>query len=333
MVAPCAWCFFQRGTSLTWSYQSLANVTHLEIDEHAQGQRLDNFLRTALKGVPKTRLYRLIRKGEVRVNKGRIKPEYKLQIGDVVRIPPVRMDESEVIHQVSSQLERVLQDAVLYEDEHLLIVNKPAGLAVHGGSGVKSGLIEALRVIRPEERSLELVHRLDRDTSGCVMIAKKRAMLKLLHQQLRQNLVDKRYWALVVGRWPKSRQEVRTGLLKHSLVSGERMVKSDPEGKASLTKYAVLKHFQGYTLVEAKPVTGRTHQIRVHCQYAGNPILGDTKYGVEDANKAFKNNGFGRLFLHAKSLSLNLPDRAKPLFVEAPLGAQLEGCLRRLEAV
>jgi len=284
------------------------SVQVLVVGEEAAGQRIDNYLLKLLKGVPKSRIYRLLRKGEVRVNKGRIKPEYKLMDGDSVRVPPIRVAERTAPEDVfvSDGLSRQLQGAILFEDERLLIINKPSGLAVHGGSGVSVGLIEALRRIRPDERFLELVHRLDRDTSGCVMLAKKRSTLKTLHGLLRGNGVDKRYLALVEGRWSSRKVQVKLPLEKNVLQSGERMVRVNPDGKYALTRFEVVQRFPGATLVEARPVTGRTHQIRVHCQAAGHPIIGDEKYGRDEVNEQFRKEGVQRLFLHAHSLGFEL---------------------------
>lgn len=303
----------------------------IEIDENNEQQRIDNFLRLKLKGVPKTRIYRMIRKGEVRVNKGRIKPEYKLKTGDQVRIPPVTVSEKAPLSTVGKSLADLIESSILYEDDKLIVVNKPSGIAVHGGSGITLGLIEVFRQIRPQQKSLELVHRLDRDTSGCVMIAKKRSMLKFLHGHLRGNGIDKRYLALVVGRWSDRKQKVDAGLLKISLPSGERIVKVVAEGKRSLTKYSVKQRFAGYTLVEAKPVTGRTHQIRVHCQYGGHPIAGDAKYGLDEDNAALKKIGLKRLFLHAHRLTIPLPDEERKLTIEAPLDDVLQSALMNLK--
>ncbi len=306
-------------------------VTFFEVTEAQEGQRVDNFLHRHLKGVPKSKVYRILRKGEVRVNKSRVKPEYKLAVGDRVRIPPVRVEEKGTAAKVSDSLQQLLEAAVLYEDESLLVINKPSGLAVHGGSGINQGLIEALRVLRPQQRFLELVHRLDRETSGCVMIAKKRSMLKYLHEQLRSKKgVDKRYLALVSGRWPNRKKQVSAPLQKNILKSGERMVSVTPEGKPSLTEFQVLERYPKATLVEARPVTGRTHQIRVHALHAGHPLLGDEKYCSAEDNRAFRQYGLRRLFLHAASLTLRLPDGDKPLRVEAPLEAGLQAVLSQL---
>ncbi|MBB3046549.1 23S rRNA pseudouridine955/2504/2580 synthase [Litorivivens lipolytica] len=299
-------------------------VQLVTVDEGADGQRIDNYLLKVLKGVPKSRIYRILRKGEVRVNKSRVKPEYKLEVGDVVRIPPVRVSDpgEKASAFVSDSLADTLQKAILFEDDRLLIIDKPSGLAVHGGSGVSLGLIEALRKMRPEAKFLELVHRLDRDTSGCVMLAKKRSTLKTLHGLLRGDGVDKRYLALVEGRWSHRKEQVKLPLEKNVLRSGERMVKTTPEGKYALTRYQVVQRFAGATLVEAKPVTGRTHQIRVHCQAAGHPIIGDDKYGKDEVNQRFRERGVQRLFLHAHSLRFEL--EGEWIEVRAPLSKDLQ---------
>ncbi|EIF43237.1 RluA family pseudouridine synthase [gamma proteobacterium BDW918] len=289
------------------------------------GQRIDNFLMRELKGVPKSRIYNLLRRGEVRVNKSRAKPDYKLQTGDVVRVPPVRVAVREE-SAVPLGLDAGLRSAILYEDAGLLVINKPSGLAVHGGSGISLGLIEALRQMYPEQRHLELVHRLDRDTSGCVMVAKKRSVLKQLHELLKARKgVDKRYLALVGGKWPARKQQVNAPLQKNVLSSGERMVRVELEGKKSVTEYTLLRRVAGASLIEARPVTGRTHQIRVHCQYAGYPILGDDKYGDDEADANFRKLGLKRLFLHAHSLAFTLD--GKRISVVAPLPPELEKVL------
>jgi 23S rRNA pseudouridine955/2504/2580 synthase len=291
----------------------------IDVAPEYAGQRIDNFLRTQLKGAPKTLIYRILRKGEVRVNKGRIKPEYKLQAGDVVRVPPIRLAEVGDPVPVAKPLLERLDAAIVHEDKGLIVLNKPAGIAVHGGSGLSFGVIEAFRQLRSDCRELELVHRLDRDTSGLLMIAKKRSMLRHLHEALRGDGVDKRYFALVRGSWPAARKQVHAPLLKSNLRSGERMVEVNAEGKEALTTFKVLRRFGEFaTLVEASPITGRTHQIRVHAKHAGHPIAGDPKYGDDEFTREIRDLGGKRLFLHAHSLSVPMPDGSM-LRVEAPV--------------
>ena len=309
----------------------LAKVRLITIEEERAGQRLDNFLIGQLKGAPKSLVYRIVRKGEVRVNKGRNKPDYKLQAGDIVRVPPVRLPTPNEVPDVSSGLSNLLKDAILYESDGLLIVNKPSGLAVHGGSGVSLGLIESLRQVFPQYRFLELVHRLDKDTSGCVMVAKKRSTLKIIQDQLRaRGGINKIYHALVAGNWAANCQQVKAPLLRYALQSGERMVKVDDEGKPSITRYRILQAYKGLTLIEAKPVTGRTHQIRVHCQYMGHPIIGDDKYGDAEVDQQQRQQGLKRLFLHAAELRLTDPSTEQAICVEAPYDDALEQAIKRL---
>ncbi|MFW1677788.1 23S rRNA pseudouridine(955/2504/2580) synthase RluC [Pontibacter sp. JAM-7] len=310
-----------------------AQVRFIEILADQAGQRIDNFLITALKGVPKSLVYRILRKGEVRVNKKRIKPEYKLQPGDIVRIPPVRVAERAEPPKVSEQLTTVLEQAILFESKEYIAVNKPSGLAVHGGSGVSLGLIECFRQMRPQLKFLELVHRLDRDTSGCILLAKKRSALKFMHEALQRKRVTKIYHALVVGRWSDRRRQVDAPLRKNELKSGERVVKVTEDGKPSLTEYRVLQRFGSRaTLIEARPITGRTHQIRVHCQFAGYPIIGDPKYGIDSENAEMKAQGINRLFLHAAELRFPLPEGGRQV-VKAPLDPGLRSALERLDSI
>ncbi|MCF7557231.1 23S rRNA pseudouridine(955/2504/2580) synthase RluC [Pseudomonas petrae] len=307
-------------------------VRLVEVAPEFAGQRIDNFLITYLKGVPKTLIYRILRKGEVRVNKGRIKPEYKLQAGDVVRVPPVRVPERDEPVPVAQGLLQRLEAAIVHEDKGLIVLNKPAGIAVHGGSGLSFGVIEAFRQLRPDAKELELVHRLDRDTSGLLMIAKKRSMLRHLHEQLRGDGVDKRYMALVRGSWPTAQKQVRAPLLKSNLRSGERMVEVNEEGKEALTLFKVLRRFGEFaTLVEARPITGRTHQIRVHALHAGHCIAGDPKYGDEDFSREIRDLGGKRLFLHAYALTVPLPDGGE-LKLEAPVDEMWVKTVERLLA-
>lgn len=313
-----------------------SQVQHLSIDADQAGQRIDNYLVARLKGVPRTHVYKLLRKGEVRVNKGRIRADYRLGAGDLVRLPPLKVARKAPPKQLSQGLGRKLESAILYEDTGLLVVNKPPGLAVHGGSGVDLGLIEALRQLRPKARYLELVHRLDRDTSGCIMVAKKRSYLRHLQQALRDKTagrggIVKVYQALALGQWPKRARRVDAPLLKLEQSGGlERIVKVHPTGKPSVTNFAVLQRYRDYTLLEAQPVTGRTHQIRVHAQYRQCPLLGDEKYGSDSANRTAKKLGLKRHFLHASALVFVLPGESEPTRVNAPLPEDLNRVLQSL---
>ncbi len=306
-------------------------VQFLEISDGNEGQRIDNFLLAKLKGVPKTLIYKILRKGEVRVNKKRIKPEYKLQIGDLVRVPPVRVAERKTPARISEKLLEELEAAILYEDDDLIVVNKPSGIAVHGGSGISLGLIECFRQMRPRSNFLELVHRLDRDTSGCILLAKKRSALKLMHESLQKSTITKIYHALVVGSWSERTKRVDAPLRKNELKSGERVVKVAADGKKSLTEYKVLERYgREATFVEARPITGRTHQIRVHCQFSGHSIVGDQKYGTDQDNAAMKSKGFNRLMLHAAELRFPLPSGGRKVVV-APLDLSLQKSLQQLK--
>ncbi|CAO97075.1 23S rRNA pseudouridine(955/2504/2580) synthase RluC [Erwinia tasmaniensis] len=306
-------------------------VHFIAISADEAGQRIDNFLRTQLKGVPKSMIYRILRKGEVRVNKKRIKPEYKLEAGDEIRIPPVRVAEREDDN-VSPKLAKVaaLEAAIIYEDDYLLVMNKPSGTAVHGGSGLSFGVIEGLRALRPDARFLELVHRLDRDTSGILLVAKKRSALRSLHEQLREKGMQKDYLALVRGQWPSHVKAVRAPLLKNILQSGERVVKVSSEGKPSETLFKVEERYAIATLVKASPVTGRTHQIRVHTLHAGHPIAFDDRYGEAEFDQQLSGTGLKRLFLHAAALRFTHPNTGEVMRVEAPLDEQLKRCLTLL---
>ncbi|MEQ3513777.1 23S rRNA pseudouridine(955/2504/2580) synthase RluC [Pseudoalteromonas sp. BZB3] len=315
------------------SEKSPLKVSFVTVTEDQQGQRIDNFLVTHLKGVPKSAIYKILRKGEVRVNKKRVKPVYKLQMEDLIRIPPIKVAEREEF--VPKNLDKIsaLEDAILFEDQYLIVINKPSGMAVHGGSGLSYGLIEALRVLRPHEKNLELVHRLDRDTSGCLLISKKRSILKGLHEQLREKTMEKNYWALVVGEWAAKIKNVTEPLRKNTLQSGERVVRVDEEqGKASHTRFRVLERFDGCTLVQASPVTGRTHQIRVHTQCKGHPIACDDKYGDQVFDSRMREMGLSRLFLHAHDLRFLHPKHETTMHVEAPLDKALNNALKTLRA-
>lgn len=314
--------------------QRHSEVREIKIGEGHEGQRIDNFLITHLKGVPKTRIYRILRKGEVRVNKGRIKPDYRLQAGDSVRIPPLRMGEETAPARPGNRVLETIAGSILYEDDGLFILNKPSGIAVHGGSGLSYGIIEALRVLRPDAPFLELGHRLDRDTSGCLVIAKKRSALRAFQTLLREGGMEKIYFALVKGRWKGGRRGINAPLEKNVLSSGERMVRVSAGGKEALSYFEPAALYQGATLMRVTLVTGRTHQVRVHAGHAGHPIAGDDKYGDEEFNRQMAALGLRRLFLHAGSLTFTLPlEKPRRIHVEAPLGPDLEALLRKLEPV
>lgn len=304
----------------------------VEIDSQYEGQRIDNFLTTHLKGVPKSFIYRVLRRGEVRVNKGRIKPGYRLKGGDVIRLPPLRRTESTGITPMpGDKLIKLLNNNILYEDEGIVILNKPAGIAAHGGSGISFGVIEILRAARPTAPFLELVHRLDRDTSGCLIISKKRSVLRHIHQLLRENEIDKRYVALLQGKWRGGEQDVSAPLQKNVLRSGERVVRVSLEGKPSRTVFRPLRTWAEASLVEAVPMTGRTHQIRVHAAYLKQPIAGDDKYGDPAFNRAMHDKGLHRLFLHAASIGLTTSS-GRRIDVKAPLDPNLKQVLDALDA-
>jgi len=277
-------------------------VQWVTVDESKEGQRLDNFLSNQLKGLPKGRIYKMIRTGEVRINKGRCKPDSRVSAGDIVRIPPVDLAPTkEAIAHRGIQMK--LSDALLYEDEDVLVLNKPSGLAVHGGSGLSTGLIEQLRLARPNEKFLELVHRLDRETSGCLLVARRPSALRRLHQQLRDQDkgLQKRYLALVAGKWPQYLVDVEAPLEKFER-GGERIVQVTERGKPSHTRIRPLEVLDGCTLVEAEPVTGRTHQIRVHASYYRHAVLGDTKYQHDDSRDQWRQRGINGLCLHSRSI-------------------------------
>lgn len=309
-------------------------VQFVEISADHAGQRIDNYLMCQLNGIPKSMIYRIIRKGEVRVNKGRIKPEYRIQQGDVIRIPPVRQAEKKEPGKAPDKILRDIESRILFEDKRILILNKPSGLAVHGGSGLSFGLIEVMRELRPNDKELELVHRLDRDTSGCLIIAKKRSALRRLHEQLREGTMDKRYLTLLKGKWKGTGRWVDAPLLKNVVRSGERLVFVDEKGKQARTQFIPYSVGAEASLMSVKLDTGRTHQIRVHAQHIGYPIAGDNKYGDDDFNRELKNKGLKRLFLHAASLKFFLPDPETgenlSISVQAPLDSDLVKVLTNL---
>jgi len=317
------------------------------IDAEYHDQRIDNFLFKHLKGVPKSRIYRILRKGELRVNKGRIKAVYKLQTGDILRIPPIRVSDRDSSDQSSriANLNQVksLESNILVETKQYLVLNKPSGIAVHGGSGQSFGVIEALRALKPKEKFLELVHRIDKDTSGCLLIAKKRSYLVFFQNQLRHRKMNKEYLALVCGEWSSKNKLVSAPLLRKELPSGDRMVVVDQKGKPSETRFEIVQKLNGFTLIKAKPLTGRTHQIRVHTQHSGNPLLADNKYSnTEQFQKVIKECKLSTFVLHAQSLSFWLPivdessgliekgKQGERMTIEAPLPAIAQGVINNL---
>ncbi|AMC33662.1 RluA family pseudouridine synthase [Iodobacter arcticus] len=310
---------------------SKASVTFLTVDEEDAGQRLDNFLLKHLKGVPKSHVYRIVRSGEVRVNKGRSDVTYRIVAGDILRLPPVRVAEKPDAAPAVAASHRI-DIPIIFEDDAILILNKPAGLAVHGGSGVSFGLIELIRAQRPQAKFLELVHRLDRETSGILMVAKKRSALTVLQDALRDNhRIDKRYLALVKGVWENPRSHVKFSLLKYNTAEGERRVRVSPEGKISHTVVNRRKVWKDCSLLECELKTGRTHQIRVHLAASEHPILGDEKYGDFALNKILPRQGLRRMFLHAWRLIVDHPITGKPLELEAPLPPELQSYIDLLE--
>jgi 23S rRNA pseudouridine955/2504/2580 synthase len=305
-------------------------VQHREIDADRAGQRLDNFLLGELKGVPRSHVYRLIRSGQVRINSGRTSPSYRLKAGDRVRIPPVGTRPKAAAVATPDNLDW-LGERILFEDGRILVVDKPAGLAVHGGSSVSLGAIEALRLLRPECKDLELVHRLDRGTSGVLLLAKKRSALRVLHELLREGRVDKRYLTLVKGQWPEGKSEIDAPLVTRR-VGGEARVKVAAEGKQALSSFRVLDRYgKTASLLEVAIATGRTHQIRVHAAHAGHAVAGDDRYGDEDYNKYLRSFGLQRIFLHAHSLSFEWPETGEEFNASAPLPDELKSVLTALE--
>lgn len=298
----------------------IVQATFVTIDESHAGQRIDNFLVSQLKGVPHSRIYRALRKGEVRVNKGRVQAVYRLKLGDMVRLPPLRVAEREV-HKPSASLADLLSDSIIFENADFMVINKPAGLAVHAGSDVHCGLIEALRQIRPEIKNLSLVHRLDRDTSGCLLLAKNRATLLAFQALQKTQDIQKTYVLIVKGTWEHGKKHVKLALTKNKLQGGERMVVADEDGKPSETLFEPVHFFDGMTLLRARLITGRTHQIRVHVAHLGYPIVGDVKYGDREFNRQFNAcYRSKRLFLHAEKLVFSLPTSKTPFTFTASMG-------------
>lgn len=305
-------------------------VEYVEIAAEAAGQRLDNFLVTRLKGVPKSHVYRLLRKGEVRVNKGRVKADYRLAAGDVVRLPPVRRPDPAQASPRGRAAGLKLENCILHEDDRLLVLDKPSGIAVHGGSGLSHGVIEALRAARPEAPYLELVHRLDRETSGCLLVAKRRSALRALHELLRTGRVEKRYLALVQGRWDLGQVKLEDRLRK-TVRGGERVVTVDESGKAAASIFRPVEIGNTASLLEVRIMTGRTHQIRVQAAEAGHPLAGDERYGDRDFNRQMKSFGLERLFLHAASIGWEDPAGGEWRMYSAPLPDDLRAVLSSLE--
>lgn len=303
-----------------------ARVRTMTLDDARAGQRVDNFLLRELKGVPRSHVYRLVRSGEVRVNSRRVDATYRLKAGDRVRIPPVRVAAAPA----GRAPVRPVDFPKVYEDDVLLVIDKPAGVAVHGGSGVSSGVIEQLRAARPEARFLELVHRLDRDTSGLLMVAKKRAALLALHRALREGGVEKRYLVLVKGRWTRASRNVTLPLRKFLTAAGERRVSVDPAGRESRTRFDLVERIGPYTLLAASIETGRTHQIRVQLAQLGFPVVGDEKYGDFELNKSLAKQGARRMFLHAERLAFKHPRTGAALEFSAPLPEDLRSFLDRI---
>jgi len=305
------------------SSQAPLQAQFVTISEEEAGQRIDNYLLRVCKGVPKSHIYRILRSGEVRVNKGRIDQLYRLAQGDIVRIPPVRVAEKSQAAVPGAEF------PILFEDAHLLIIDKPAGVAVHGGSGVSFGVIEQLRAARPDAKFLELVHRLDRETSGLLLLAKKRSALTNLHEQMRDGVTDKRYLTMVYGDWKNARQHVKLPLHKFTTADGERRVCVQAGGMESHTVFSLLRKFPKFALLEAELKTGRTHQIRVHLASSGFPIAGDDKYGDFALNRVLlkaddSRGALKRMFLHAHQITFTHPETGKDVTINAPLPAECE---------
>jgi len=307
-------------------------VAHVRVGADEAGQRLDNFLIARLKGIPRTRIYRMLRKGEVRVNKGRSAASYRLCAGDMVRIPPVRRVAPGAKATVGAGAREFLDRSVLFEDDRLIVLDKPSGMAVHGGSGLSFGVIEALRAARPDAPYLELVHRLDRETSGCLMIAKRRSYLRSMHALLREGRVEKRYLALVRGHWDLGTRLLEDSLKTHHREGGERHVKLDEGGKTAASRFSPVQLFRTASLVEVELLTGRTHQIRVQAAGVGHPLAGDDKYGDPEFNRRARAMGLRRMFLHAHSLGYEDPVNGEWRSFSTPLPDDLRAVLDTLES-
>jgi 23S rRNA pseudouridine955/2504/2580 synthase len=311
-------------------YGAKSSVVLRTITADEAGQRIDNFLMRHFKSVPRSRVYRLLRKGEVRVNKKRVDAEYRMAAGDEVRLPPVRIDDTQEPGRPSSSLQELIEKSVIFQDKHVLVINKPPGVAVHGGSGMSFGVIEALRASRPRE-TLELVHRLDRDTSGCLCVARDRATLVALHALIRDSGMHKTYLGLVSGSWQLGTKRIDAPLATDGRSHGERHVRVAAAGKSSVSVFKPVQFFGTLaTLMEVDIPTGRTHQIRVHADFAGHPLLGDDKYGDRERNAELKGLGLKRIFLHAHSMAFDWPGSGVPFHVSAPLPDDLAAVLDAL---
>jgi len=327
---------FLKNNALTLDMVTAADkqtpqVRLVEVSREDAGQRIDNFLSRHLKGVPRSMIYRILRRGEVRVNSGRIQPRYKVKAGDRVRIPPVRVAAGRRPAALPGNRLPDIESRIVFENARLLVIDKPAGMAVHGGSGISHGIIETLRAQRPDAPYLELVHRLDRDTSGCLIIAKRRSALRSLHEQLRNGQMTKRYLALVRGRWTGGRRRVTAALEKNRLQGGERVVKVAAGGKSAETVFRPVTVYDVASLLEVDLYTGRTHQIRVHAAHIDYPLAGDARYGDPEFNRSMKTLGLRRFFLHAQLLEFTEPASAEVLTVSTPLGDELKQVLDKLE--
>lgn len=307
------------------------SVRFYTISDDEEGQRIDNFLINKLKNLPKSRVYRIVRKGEVRVNKKRIDPSYKLEAGDEVRIPPVFLDEKASQIPPSQATKHLLTERILFEDDNFLIINKPSGMSVHAGSTVRVGVVEALRHLYPKLVNLELAHRLDSETSGCLVLAKRKKILREVHELLREGEVSKIYWALTMGKWTRSEKRVDVSLHKDYRDGGKHVVEVNKHGKSALTVFSTVTEFTGASLMEVKLYTGRTHQIRVHAAHQGHPIAGDDRYGDPDFNKLARQRGLKRMFLHARSIEFILPSTGQHIKVSAPLDDELEDAIKSFQ--
>lgn len=312
------------------AHQDFTSPQLIEINDNHDGQRIDNFLLTLIKGLPRTHVYRMLRKGEVRVNKGRIKPNYRLKVGDIVRIPPISNLPEPVDGQIPATRLDQLQASILYEDKNILVIDKPSGLAVHAGSGLSYGAIEILRQLRPGEPFLELVHRLDRETSGCLMFAKNRDTLLTLHNLIQTDGMEKRYLAGLKGVWQGGNLTVSAPLRKNILRGGERIVEVSEAGKTAVTHFSLVHQYRDLCLMDIRIETGRTHQIRVHAAHCNHPVAGDEKYGDTAYNRKMKEFGLNRLFLHAHYLSFTMPGGIE-ITVSAALSPELQSVLNKIE--